>query len=196
MSILNTNKHGHLTIKICVSGASETGHCGVDALDKAKILGREIANRGAVLLTGGTGGFPLWSAMGAKESGGFTIGFSPAGSEKEHAEVYRLPSDYMDIIVYTGFGVTGSSLLLTRSSDAVIVACGKVGTINEFTVAYESGKPIGVLEGGWAIDETIKSIMSEDENKNKNIVFDSDPERLVSTIIEMVKKRKSETSIK
>ena len=32
-------KHGHNQIKICVSGAAETGHCGIDALDKAKELG-------------------------------------------------------------------------------------------------------------------------------------------------------------
>ena len=29
-------KHGHSQIKICVSGAAETGHCGLGALEKAK----------------------------------------------------------------------------------------------------------------------------------------------------------------
>ena len=53
-------KHGHSQIKICVSGAAETGHCGLNALDKAKELGREIARQGAVLVTGATTGFPLW----------------------------------------------------------------------------------------------------------------------------------------
>lgn len=62
----NTSKHGHVIPKICISGASETGHCGLDALDKAKVLGREIANHGAMLLNGATTGFPLWAAMGAK----------------------------------------------------------------------------------------------------------------------------------
>ena len=40
-------KHGHRQLKICVSGAAETGHCGIDALEKAKELGREIARQGA-----------------------------------------------------------------------------------------------------------------------------------------------------
>ena len=115
-------KHGHNQIKICVSGAAETGHCGIDALDKAKELGAEIARQGAVLVTGATTGFPFWVAMGVKEAGGISIGFSPAASEKEHVEVYKLPLDYMDLIVYTGFGYPGRDLLLTRSSDAVI--CG------------------------------------------------------------------------
>jgi predicted Rossmann-fold nucleotide-binding protein len=77
-------KHGHQQFKICISGAAETGHCGVDALEKAKELGREIARQGAVLISGATTGFPLWVAMGAKEVGGISIGFSPATSEKEH----------------------------------------------------------------------------------------------------------------
>ena len=34
-----TEKHGHKKIKLCVSGAAETGHCGPDAMDKAKELG-------------------------------------------------------------------------------------------------------------------------------------------------------------
>ncbi len=192
----NEIKHGHVIPKICISGASETGHCGVDALDKAKALGREIANHGAMVLNGATSGFPLWAAMGAKEVKGITIGFSPAGNEKEHVETYRLPVDYLDLIIYTGFGITGRSLLLTRSSDAVIVACGRIGTINEFTAAYEAGKPIGVLEGGWSVDETIHKIIEDSGGAPSNIVFDTDPERLVATIIEMVKKQKIENNIK
>src|SRR3990167_1854135 len=94
-----STKHGHGRIKICVSGAAETGHCGIDALDKAKELGREIARQGAILVTGATTGFPLWSAMGAKEEGGISIGISPAASEKEHVEVFKLPIDYMDLII-------------------------------------------------------------------------------------------------
>src|SRR3972149_10182568 len=96
-------KHGHDQIKIGVSGAAETGHCGIDALEKAKELGREIARQGTVLVTGATTGFPLWVAMGFKEIGGVSIGVSPAASEKEHVEVYKLPLDYMDLIMYTGF---------------------------------------------------------------------------------------------
>ena len=146
MPFSNINdKHGHSQIKICVSGAAETGHCGLDALDKAKELGREIARQGAVLVTGATTGFPLWVSMGAKEEGGMCIGFSPAASEKEHVEVYKLPLDYLDLIIYTGFGYAGRDLLLTRSADAVITGCGRIGTIHEFTIAFEDGKPIGIF---------------------------------------------------
>src|ERR1700690_2287456 len=106
-SLISQSKHGHNQIKICISGAAETGHCGVDALDKAKELGREIARQGAVLVTGATTGFPFWAAMGVKEEDGISIGISPAASEKEHVEVYKLPLDYMDLIMYTGVGYPG-----------------------------------------------------------------------------------------
>ncbi len=117
-------KHTHLQLKFCVSGAAETGHCGIDAYDKGVELGRQITKQGAIIVTGATTGFPLWSAMGAKEAGGFSIGFSPANTEKEHVEKYNLPIDYMDMIVYTGFGYPGRDLILTRASDAVFLAAG------------------------------------------------------------------------
>src|SRR3989344_2794759 len=117
-------KHGHKQMKICVSGAAETGHCGINALDKAKELGREIARQGAILVTGATTGFPFWAAMGAKEMGGVSIGFSPASSEREHVETYGLPLDYLDVIIFTVFGYSGRNILLSRASDGVIVGGG------------------------------------------------------------------------
>jgi uncharacterized protein (TIGR00725 family) len=183
-------KHGHNQIKICVSGAAETGHCGIDALEKAKELGHEIARQGAVLITGATTGFPLWVAMGAKEAGGMSIGISPAVSEREHTEVYKLPIDYMDLIIYTGFGYPGRDILLTRTADAVICGCGRIGTIHEFTVAFEDGKPIGVFEGSWETDEEIREIIKKGHRPNDKIVFNEDAKKLVENIIELIKKDK------
>lgn len=188
---LNKNKHGHRQIKICVAGAQETGHCGVDALDKAKELGREVVKNGCVLLVGATGGFPLWVAMGAKEAGGTCIGFSPAASEKEHVEIYKLPLDYMDLIIYTGFGYAGRDLLMTRSADAVICGCGRIGTINEFTIAYEDNKTIGIFEGPWEMGEQLKDIMDKSHRPHKKGVISSeDPNKLVQEIINSVTSEK------
>ena len=188
----NNNKHEHLRLKLGVSGAAETGHCGIDALDKAKELGREIARQGAILLTGATTGFPLWSAMGAKEEKGISIGLSPASNQKEHQEVYRLPVDYMDLIIYTGFGYSGRDLLLTRSCDGIFVGCGRIGTIHEFTIAYEDSKPIGILEGDWDMDEVLKNIMEKSNRVNDRIIFDSNPKRLVERVIALVEKIRQE----
>jgi uncharacterized protein (TIGR00725 family) len=151
---------------LCVSGAAETGHCGIDAYDKGVELGRQIAKHGAIVVTGATTGFPLWSAMGAKEAGGFSLGFSPASTEKEHVEAFNLPIEYMDVIVYTGFGYPGRDLILTRASDAVFFGCGRIGTIHEFTIAFEDKKPIGILEADWETDEVIKDILENGHRPN------------------------------
>lgn len=185
-------KHGHKQIKIAVSGAQETGHCGVDALDKAKDLGKEIAGRGIVLLVGATGGFPLWVAMGAKEAGGMVIGFSPAANEREHVEAYKLPLDYTDLIIYTGFGYAGRDVLITRSADAVICGCGRIGTIGSFTSAFESGKPIGIYEGPWETGDELKDILEKSHRANPKIVAGNDPKKMLDKILTLIKFEKLE----
>lgn len=185
------SQHNHLKLKIGVCGAAETGICGVHAYDLAKELGREIIKQGGILVTGATTGFPYWSAMGAKEESGVSLGISPASNEKEHIETYRLPLDYMDLIIYTGFGFSGRDLLFTRSCDALIIGCGRIGTINEFTIAFEDKKPIGVLEGDWLTDETIKTIIDRSDRPNDKIVFDKNVKNLVRKVFELVEKDKN-----
>jgi len=179
--------------KICVSGAAETGPCGESAFTKAEELGKEIIHQGAVLVNGATTGFPYFAAKGAKSAGGIVVGISPASSEKEHVEQFNLPIDYQDLIIYTGFGYSGRNLLLTRAADAVIVGCGRMGTINEFTIAFEDKKPIGILEGEWETDELIRTMLEKshrsEEMKGK-IVFSKNPKELVTKLIEVIKKEK------
>lgn len=180
-------------VKICVSGAHETSHCGIDALDVAETIGAEIAHHGCVLTTCAATGFPLWAARGAKRAGGMTLGFSPAAHHYEHIHTYRLPTENIDALVYTGFGTAGSDLLLMRSSDAIIFGCGRIGTIHEFTVAFQERKPIGILEGAWDTSDLLKDIMSHDiERPHDNIIFDKDPRRLVERLIALVKKTREE----
>jgi uncharacterized protein (TIGR00725 family) len=183
-------KHEHLKLKFALSGAAETGHCGIDAYDKGLALGREIAHYGAVLINGATTGFPLWGAMGAKEVGGFVVGFSPANSEKEHIEMYNLPVEYLDVVIYTGFGFPGRDLIMTRSADAIFFGCGRIGTIHEFTIAFEDKKPIGILEADWETDEVIKNILENGHRGSDRIVFDSDPKALVERVAKIVNQDK------
>lgn len=196
-SIINTmepSPHYHFKYKICVSGAAETEHCSKDALEKAKELGREIAVRGAILVTGATTGFPYWAARGAKEAGGISIGFSPASTEKEHVKTFNLPLDFMDMIVYTGFGYPGRNLMLTRASDAVIIGCGRMGTLNEFTIAFEDQKPIGVLLDSGGTTEWIDEIIRDSHRSaDTPVVYDADPKMLVEKVVELIKKEKVST---
>ena len=184
---MNTN------IIISVSGARESDHCGLDALQKGQELGQVLAEHGCTVTCGAVTGFPLWVAKGAKQSGGSVIAFSPAVNHAEHTTVYRMPEPdhYFNLVVYTGFGFSGSDLLMTRSSDAVIFGCGRMGTIHEFTLAFTEDKIIGVLQGDWATDDLIKEILRADiTRQHETIIFDTDPNRLVEQVIKKVQERK------
>lgn len=171
---------------ICVSGAAETAHCGEGAMKMAYKLGSCIAENGCIITTGATTGFPAWSAAGAKKAGGFSIGLSPAANKEEHLATYKLPTEDMDFIIYTGFGYPGRDMLLVRSSEAVIFGCGRIGTIHEFTIAFEDNKPIGILEGSWATDEVIKMVIAKGNRDSSMVIYDNDPDRLVKKIKEMI----------
>jgi len=176
--------------KICVSGAADTTHCNECALRLSEEVGKEIIRQGGVLVTGATTGIPYWAAVGAKEEGGLSIGLSPAASEKEHIKKYRLPVDHFDVIVYTGFNYAGRNLLMTRSSDGVIVICGRIGTLNEFTIAFEDDKPIGVLEGTGGTADMIRDIVKRGRRGSGKIVYDRNPKRLVAKLMELIAKEK------
>ncbi len=55
----------HLKHKVCVSGSAETEHCLPGTIEKAEEVGRLIAERGMILITGATTGIPYWAATGA-----------------------------------------------------------------------------------------------------------------------------------
>jgi uncharacterized protein (TIGR00725 family) len=188
---IDKNRHEHFQPKICISGAADLAHLPPVAHETAKALGKAIAEQGGIVLTGATTGYPFWAALGAKKAGGISIGLSPASSEREHVEGFKLPIDYMDVIIYTGFGYPGRDLFLTRASDAVIIGPGRIGTFHEFTVAYEDGKPLGVLESDlWQTDDILHTILDRSHRPKDSVIFDKDPERLVARILEMVKERR------
>jgi len=176
--------------KIVVSGAAELGSCCPNVKELSEEIGREVVRQGCVLLTGATTGAPYYSAKGAKEEGGMSIGFSPAGSEKEHINTYHLPTDYFDLIVYTGFDYVGRNLMLTKSADGVVVICGRTGTLNEFTIAFETRTPTGVLRGSGGTADLIEEILARGYRPKTQIVFDIDPKKLVEKLIKLIKKDK------
>ena len=186
---------GYGVVKIGVSGSADTSRYGLEALEKGKEIGREIARQGGITVTGATTGFPLFAAMGAKDECGFSIGLSPASTEREHVETYGLPLDYMDVIIYTGFGYAGRDLLFVRASDAMIIGPGRIGTYNEFSVSFEDHRPTGILEGDWQTDDIIHQIVDASHRNNPNIIFDTDPKAMVERLIELVMKQRSDLNL-
>ena len=178
-------KSSALKYKICVSGAAESSNCSKNALELAAEVGKEIVRQNGVLITGATSGIPYWAAKGAKEEGGISVGLSPAASEVAHIRSYKLPTDYFDLIVYTGFDYAGRNLLLTRSADAVITICGRMGTLNEFTIAFEDHKPQGVLIGTGGAADAISDIVNKMHRGNGRIIYNAEPKKLVAEVIKL-----------
>ena len=178
--------------KFVVSGAAETGHCSTDAHEKTQELGKEIVKHNGILITGATSGTPYWAAKGAKEEGGISIGVSPAASLASHVKTYKLPTDYYDFIIFTGFNYSGRNLLLTRLADAVIISCGRMGTLNEFTIAFEDNKPIGILTGTGGMAEEIKYIVEKAKRGAGKIIYEADPKKLIENLIELIDKEHKE----
>lgn len=174
--------------KICVMGSADTKHCSSDTHLVAEEIGREIIRQGAALLCPVSPGVPLWAAKGAKEEGAFVVGFSPAGSLKEHIEKYNLPTDFLDVIIYTGFDFSGRNLFVTKSADAVILVCGRMGSLNIFTLAFEDGKPIGVLKGSGGTAEEVSHIVERAHRGEGKIIYEQDPKILVKKVIELISK--------
>lgn len=177
--------------KICIVGGAE-GKNAIKAYPLARRVGEAVAKKGHVLITGATNGVPFEAAKACKKCGGSNIGFSPAGTEIEHTRKYRLPMDpkIFDHVIFTEAGYSGRNLLMVRSADASIMIDGRMGTLNEFTAAFEEDEIIGVLEGSGGTADLVRIIIEVADKGLRKVIFDTNPERLVEKVIERIKKEK------
>lgn len=180
-----------MKIKVGVMG-SAGGEIPKDALEKSYLLGRAIAEKGCVLVTGGCPGLPFAATKGAKDAGGFTIGISPGIDLREHVELYKSPTDYLDVLIFTGSGLMGREVIGVRSCDVIIITGGRSGTLGEFCIAYDEGKPIGVLENTGGVTSRLPDIVEAIKKETgSEIVYDDDPYQLVEKILELYEKVKN-----
>lgn len=169
--------------QICISGAA-AGETVEASHQLAFRLGQAVARQGHTLVTGATIGLPHYAAMGAQLEGGLSIGFSPASSHREHIKTYRLPVKEFDYINFTGMEYVGRDVHLVRSSDAVITVGGRMGSLHEFSTATESKKVCGVLLGSGGLADFIPVLVKNIPTPGSdNIIYDTDPERLVKQVV-------------
>lgn len=155
-----------------------------DIVEKCKELGRAIADAGCAIVTGGCPGLPHYAIMGCKERGGITIGVSPAMSLHEHVNDYGSPTDNIDVMIYTGSGLMGREVVGVRSCDIVIIVGGRSGTLGEFAIAYDEGRPIGVLTGTGGVADHIDDFLPVIQKATgSRLTFDGDPRKLVERCV-------------
>jgi len=190
----------HMKYKFVVSGSADMSFCCVGADKKAYQTGQEIIRQNGILITGATTGIPHLAAKGAKDEGGISIGISPAATYAAHVKTYRLPTDYFDFIIYSGFDYSGRNLILTKSADAVIIICGGFGTLNEFTIALEDDKPVGVLSGTCGASDEIYGLLKNIKDPHRHgagkLIFSSDPKELITGLIGIIDQERKDVKVR
>jgi uncharacterized protein (TIGR00725 family) len=121
---------------------------------RAEEVGRLLARRGAIVVTGGLGEVMAAAARGAKSGGGTTIGILP-GETRTGANVWT------DYVVVTGIG-HARNLAVVASGDAVIAVGGSHGTLAEIGFALTLGRRVVVLDPGWDVDGVLRAATPEE----------------------------------
>ena len=127
-----------MAIQVSVIGS------GAEHEQRAEEVGRLLAERGCVVVTGGLGEVMAAAARGAKAAGGTTIGILPG-------EQRRGGNEWLDYEIVTGTG-TRANLAVAASGDAVIAVGGAWGTLAEIAYASLLGRRVVILEPGHAVE--------------------------------------------
>jgi uncharacterized protein (TIGR00725 family) len=127
-----------MAIQVAVIGS------GVEHEERAEQVGRLLAERGCVVVTGGLGEVMAAAARGAKSAGGTTIGILPG-------EQRRGGNEWLDYEVVTGIG-HARNLAVAASGDAVIAVGGGWGTLSEIAYASLLGRRVVILEPGQVLE--------------------------------------------
>lgn len=106
----------------------------IDVERVAEEVGRLLAGRGAIVLTGGLGGVMAAACRGAKSAGGTTIGLLP-GDDRADA------NEWVEVAVATGLGEARNALV-ARAADALIAVGGEFGTLSEIALALKLGRTV------------------------------------------------------
>lgn len=106
----------------------------------AEEVGRLLAERGCVVVTGGLGEVMEAAHRGAKSAGGATLAILPG---ERHGDANR----FADLVVVTGIG-HARNLAVAATGDAVIAVGGSWGTTAEIAFAMRLGRPVVILEPG------------------------------------------------
>ena len=137
-------------------------------LQNAYELGKQIAQQGWVLLTGGRNVGVMDAAnQGAKSANGLTIGILPGNNTKGVSEA-------VDIVILTDLGNARNNINVLSSD--VVIACGMgAGTASEIALALKSNKPVILLND----DEA--SLVFFQKMSSTNIYIVSNPSEAIKT---------------
>lgn len=120
-----------MRLRIGVIGSSQ---CGQHDGTLAHEVGRLLAVREAIVVTGGLGGVMREASRGASDGGGLVLGLLP-GTEAAEA------NEFVTVVIPTGLGEARNALVV-RASQAIIAVGGSWGTLSEIALAMRTGVPV------------------------------------------------------
>jgi uncharacterized protein (TIGR00725 family) len=129
-----------MTPYVAVIGASQPTP---GDMEDAEAVGRGLAERGAIVITGGRGGVMAAASRGAAKAGGVVVGMLP-GLDRSDA------NEWVGVAIPTGLGELRNGLVV-RGADAVVAVGGAYGTLSEIALALHAGTPVFGLHT-WEIE--------------------------------------------
>ena len=157
--------------------------CTPKAYRLAYEVGKEIAKRGMITLTGGGGGVMEAALKGAKEVGGLTLAIIPWGDTSK-------VNKYADVVVATGMMWSRDSINLNSCDGAVLVG-GGAGTVNEASYGYILDKPLVALKPSGGMAKLLAGHYFDKRHTEKVIAVHS-PKEAVDKLLEIIKHREHE----
>jgi uncharacterized protein (TIGR00725 family) len=131
-----------------------SGEASGELYEKAREVGRLIANRGGTVVCGGRSGVMEAAARGATEAGGTAIGILP-DEDRERA------NEYLSYSIATGTG-HARNLAVVCSGNAIVAVGGEYGTLSEIGLALKVGRPVVALMS-WDLGEHVTAASSPEE---------------------------------
>lgn len=131
-----------------------SGEASGELYEKAREVGRLVAERGGTVVCGGLSGVMEAATRGATEAGGTAIGILP---DEDRGRA----NDYLSYSIATGTG-HARNLAVVCSGDAVIAVGGEYGTLSEIGLALKVGRPVVAL-ASWDLGEHVAVASSPKE---------------------------------
>ncbi len=131
-----------------------SGTASGELYEKAREVGRLVAERGGTIVCGGRSGVMEAVARGATEAGGTAIGILPDEDRKG-------ANAFLSLSLATGTG-HARNLAVVCSGEVVIAIGGEYGTLSEIGLARKVGRPVVALES-WDLGEHVSVAATPEE---------------------------------
>ncbi len=130
-------------------------------------VGKIIAEKKWILITGGLGGIMEKACEGAKSKDGLTIGILPGSSKKD-------ANQFVDVPILTAMQQARNNVIV-NSADVIIAIGAGFGTLSEIAIALKINKPV-ISINSWDVDDKVIRV--------------DEPQNIVAQVEKLIKKKK------